>query len=54
MKKPMEKEETLLQDGTIAKQVLLNQKTMFLVDVNVHLLHSDMSRYFIEKEHTSV
>ena len=35
--------------------MLLNQKTIFLVDVNDHLLHSDgdMSRYFIDKEQTS-
>jgi hypothetical protein len=35
------------------KHVLLHQKTMFLADVNDHLLDNDgdMSRYFIDKEH---
>ena len=54
MKKPLEEEETLLEDGTIeTSDVELKDK--FLADVNDHLLHSDgdMSRYVIDKEQKS-
>ena len=45
MKKPLEEEETLLQDVIIETSV-----------VNAHWLHSDgdMSRYFIDKDYKSV
>jgi hypothetical protein len=51
MKKPLEEEEILLQDGTIETSVVESKD-----NVNDHLLHSDgdMSRYFIDKEHKSV
>jgi hypothetical protein len=50
MEKSLEEEKIILQDGTI--EVMLNQKTHFLADVNDHLLHSDgdMLRYFIDKQ----
>jgi hypothetical protein len=51
MKKPLEEEETLLEDGTIETSDV-ELKDTFLADVNDHLLHSDgdMSRYVIDKE----
>jgi hypothetical protein len=54
MKKPLEEEETLLQDGIIEPSVV--ESKIFLADVNDHWLHSDgdMSRYFIDKDYKSV
>ena len=52
MTKPMEEEETVLEDGTI-ETIDVELKDFFkLADVNVHFLHSDgdMSRYFIDEE----
>jgi hypothetical protein len=51
MKKPLEEEKIILQDGTIETSDV-ESKTHCLADVNDHLLHSDgdMPRYFIDKE----
>ena len=50
-KRPLAEEEILLQSGTIETI----KRHMCLPDVNDHFVDSDgdMSRYFIDKEHTS-
>ena len=50
--KPLKEKETLLQDGTIETSDVELKDTF---DVNDQFLHSDsdMSRYFIDKEHKS-
>jgi hypothetical protein len=52
MKKPLEEEETLLQDGTIDTSDVESKDKFCFADVKDHLLHSDgdMCRYLIDKE----
>jgi hypothetical protein len=54
MKKPLEEEDTSLQDGTIDTSDV-ESKEMFFADVKDDLLHSDgdMCRYLIDKEQQS-
>jgi hypothetical protein len=55
MKKPLEEEKTLLQDGTIDRSDVESTDNLCVADVNDHLLHSDgdMCRYLIDKEQQS-
>ena len=56
MDKPLEEDETLLQDSTIeTRLVMLNGKIIIFSDENDHFLHSDgdVSHYFIDKEQKS-